>query len=400
MKKLIVFCLIVVLCYSSVFAKTRPAFDSNKAIKDTGKIEFNEISAVDACKDMGAGWNLGNTLDAIGSKTLSSETSWGMPKTSKEIIDGIASSGIKTIRIPISWGNHIIDSSYTIDPKWMSRVKEIVDWAIEDGLYVIINTHHDNCNSSSSVKNGYYPDKANYATSEAFFVNVWSQIALAFNNGYDSHLIFETMNEPRLCGTNGDLEWNFKPDNPKSKESAEVLNQLNQTIVDLVRKTGGNNKKRLIMCPGYAAAPYSVLCDAFTVPKDVEPNHIMISVHMYTPYIFAGQSPGTKTYNVKMQNEIALTFKKLNEKFIKNGYGVVIGEYGATNKDNLDQRVLWFSAFIKYSRFQGLAACVWDNGVWKIKEGTTDYSEKFGYFDRRELKWFFPEILDAILQNQ
>ncbi len=134
-------------------ATDRITFNKEIAIKDTKSKVFTEIKARDAVHEMKAGWNLGNTLDAtgytptgsLGSKAdLSSEISWSQPYTTKAMIDGLAASGIKTLRIPISWSRHIIDPDYTIDPAWMSRVKEIVDWALEDGLYVIINIHHDN----------------------------------------------------------------------------------------------------------------------------------------------------------------------------------------------------------------------------------------------------------------
>ena len=102
----------------------------------------------------------------------------------------------------------------------------------------------------------------------------------------------------------------------------------------------------------------------------------------------------------KHQNAIVRTFKALKEKFILNGYAVVIGEYGAVNKENTPERVKWFSAFIKYSRFHGMTSCLWDNGDYRITKTSADkYSEKFGFYDRRKQVWFFPEILEAIMTN-
>lgn len=180
------------------------SFNRDKAIVDTGSKPFNERKAIELVRDMKTGWNLGNTFDATaGGNSLSSEMSWGQPKTTKAMIDGLAASGIKTIRIPVSWSRHITDASYSISPAWMNRVKEVVDWAIEDGMYVVLNIHHDNYEKNAKMPKsaGFYPTDENYEESAKFVCNTWAQISLAFNNGYDEHLIFEVLNEPRLCGT-------------------------------------------------------------------------------------------------------------------------------------------------------------------------------------------------------
>ena len=314
------------------------------------------------------------------------------------MFDKLAEAGFKTVRIPVSWSNHIIDNNYTIDPAWMSRVKEVVDWAIEDGLYVILNIHHDDWKDSSQMPRGkgFYPNKVNFEESSRFLVNVWSQICLAFNNGYDEHLIFEVMNEPRLKGTK--YEWWFDGSSPECVESAVVLNDLNQIALDTIRNSGGNNKKRFVSIPGLRADPGCAMNSTFKMPKDYEPGRLILSVHMYTPYNFAGESPGVKEFTKKMGSELALTFKNLNEKFIKQGYPVIIGEYGATNKDNLNDRVEWFKFFIKYSRKYGMTSCLWDNGQWDVSN-TTNYAEHFGYYDRLNQTWFFPEILEAIMSE-
>lgn len=380
-----------------LIAMENPVFNKKNAIIDMDENQISDVNAIEIVNDMRTGWNLGNTLDATGASGLSSETSWQQPLTTKKMIDELAYSGMRTIRLPVSWHNHIIDDNYTIDPEWMKRVKEIVDWAYNDGLYVILNTHHDNYGKNAKIPYGmgYYPSKENYDESSRFLVNVWSQICLAFNNGYDEHLIFETMNEPRPAGTSE--EWNFLPGAKISSESAEVLNQLNQDVVDTIRKSGGNNKIRLIAVPGLQASPQSVLSDRFKIPNDIQTGKLIIAVHMYTPYNFAGESPGVNKYSNQMGSELATNFKKLNEKFIKKGYAVYIGEYGATNKNNLDDRVKWFEAFIKYSKKYGMIACLWDNGVWYVNG--SDYAEHFGYFNRKKCEWYFPEILEVIKQE-
>lgn len=399
MKKIICIAMATGLILTSAFSKVKTKFNVDGAVKDTGSVTMKDISATEVTKLMGTGWNLGNTLDATNGRSLNSETSWGQPKTTKQMIDGLVKSGIKTIRIPVSWSNHISDSSYTIDPAWMARVKEIVDWAISDGMYVILNCHHDNYKSETGLTagKGYYPNEKNYDNSEQFITNVWAQVAMAFNNGYDEHLIFETMNEPRLAGTAS--EWVFKASDSKCDESAKVINKLNQVALDVIRGTGGNNAKRFVMVPGYVASPDSVLSNAFQLPQDSAEQKLIVSVHMYTPYIFAGQSPGTANFTPTIQNQFTTVFKKLNTKFVSNGVGVVIGEYGAVNKNNTDQRVNWFSAYIKYSQMQNIPAVLWDNGNWEVKEGSKDYNEKFGFYNRNTQTWYFPEILDAIIKE-
>ncbi len=177
----------------SVFTKEF-LFDQASAVKDTGSVTFNNVSGMELTAAMKTGWNMGNTLDATGTSGMASETSWGQPLTTKAMIDGLAASGIKTIRIPVSWNNHITDRrSYTIHPDWMARVKEVVDWAIENDMYVILNIHHDNYEKNAKMPKfaGFYPTDENYEESAKFVCNTWAQIALACNEGYDEHLGFE-----------------------------------------------------------------------------------------------------------------------------------------------------------------------------------------------------------------
>ncbi|MCR5764343.1 MAG: glycoside hydrolase family 5 protein [Treponema sp.] len=372
-------------------------FDETSAVKDNGNKQFNGVSATQTVKDMTVGWNLGNTLDATGGSGLSSETSWSQPKTTKAMIDGLANSGIKTIRIPVSWSNHMNKKNYTIDSAWMNRVKTIVDWAIEDGMYVILNDHHDNFGSPAKMTTaaGYYPNKVNKNESERFLLNLWTQIALAFNNGYDEHLIFETLNEPRLAGTNN--EWWFDSNNATCREAADCLNEYNQLILDTIRKSGGNNQKRYVSCPGLQASPDSAFASAFKMPQDDEKGKLILSVHMYTPYSFAMESPGETIFTSSHQSNLDYYFSKLNNSFISKGYPVIIGEMGATNKNNLDERVKWFNYFLTESRKYGMTSCLWDNGVWEIQGNK--YDEHYGFYNRQNQTWYFPEILEAMINS-
>ena len=377
------------------------SFNTETAVKDNDSKVFGNISAFELAKAMTTGWNLGNTLDATEKSGMQSETSWGQPLTTKAMIDGLAASGIKTIRIPVSWHNHITDKqNYTISPEWMKRVKTIVDWAIEDGMYVIINSHHDNYEKPSEMPraNGYYPSSENLVESQRFLYNVWSQIGTAFNNGYDEHLIFETMNEPRPAGTSS--EWWYGGDS-RSIDAMKCLLQLNQTALDAIRETGGNNAKRFVMCPALQASENAASSSAFKMPQDIETGRLILSIHAYTPYSFAMESPGERSFTQAHKDELNTMFSKLKKKFIDNGYPVVIGEYGATNKDNLSERVAWFDFYVSTAKSFGIPCCLWDNGVWQVrqdKNGNPDYSEGYGYYNRIEQKWYFPEILEVIVK--
>ena len=346
---------------------------------------------------MKTGWNLGNTMDANGSTGLESETSWGQPLATKAQIDGLVAAGFKTIRIPCSWKNHLVDSNYTIDPEWMKRVKTIVDWAIADGMYVILNDHHDNFDTEGFMHygDGYYPSSLNYNESMRFLRNLWAQISLAFNSGYDEHLIFEVLNEPRLRGHSH--EWNYMKNCTTCKNGAQTLNKLNQLCLDTIRASGKNNANRFVMVTGLAAAMVSYTADdSWVLPVENGDNKLIISVHMYSPYPFAMQNPGIRDFSENLTAELEFNFKWLADKFVSRGIPVVIGEYGATNKDNLEDRVKWFSYFIHESRKYGMCSVLWDNGDWNPRN---TYEEKFGFYNRTEQKWYFPEIVDAIMSN-
>ena len=336
-------------------------------------------NAIDFVKSLKLGWNVGNTLDAVGSADLSSETSWGQPKVTPELMDYLKEAGFTSVRIPVSWGRHT-DGNYTIDPEWMSRVTEAVDYALDNGLYVILNSHHD-CDF-------YYPTEEKYENSERYIKTLWKQIAENFKD-YDERLVFESMNEPRLTGTN--KEWWFRDNDPEGVASIEVICKLNQVFVDTVRATGGTNSTRYLMVPSNAAAPQNALNSAFTMPSDpAGEGRLIVSVHAYSPYDFAMNKKGYNEWDGSKVNELYF-MDQLSEKFIKNGYGVVIGEFGATNKNNLEDRVEWAKCYTEKARQFSISCFLWDNGG--IKSG----EENFGMINRRDLWVYYPELLEQLV---
>lgn len=265
------------------------------------KVEIADNS-VDFTKNLGLGWNLGNTLDATGDG-LSSETSWGQPKATKELIDFVKESGFTTIRIPISWSKHV-DENYKIDDEWFDRVNEVVDYAIDDGFYVIINSHHDN--------DAYYPSSERYEESSKYLSTLWKQIAERFAD-YDEQLIFEGMNEPRLSETN--KEWWFADNDEDGIDSIETISKLDQDFVDTVRAAGGFNETRYLMVTSNRADPWMALHASFTLPTDPA-DRLIVSVHAYSPYDFAMNGNGYSTWDGSKIGELSF-MEKLNETYVK-----------------------------------------------------------------------------------
>ena len=357
-------------------------------------------TATEVVKDMTVGWNLGNTLDSVGQKssfpyTMSLETFWGNPKTTKEMIDEVAKAGFNTIRIPVSWGQYTTGDNYEIPDFFMERVKEVVDYCIANDMYVILNTHHD----ITSEYCFYVPNNANKSRSEAYFKSVWTQIANEFKD-YDYHLIFETMNEPRLVGHG--QEWWFPRNNPSSdiQEAIECINDYNQVSLDAIRATGGNNADRCVMVPGYDASIEGCMTDGFKMPKDSASNRLILSVHAYIPYNFALASDSFITnFDQSNKTDIDVFFNDLNSKFMSKGIPVVVGETSASNRNNTADRVKWadyyWSAASKYSN---LAMCLWDNNFYD-NDASGSNGECHRYLDRKSLTWADPEIITAIMKH-
>lgn len=356
--------------------------------------EIPENEALAFVEKLQLGWNLGNTFDASNcsvSDELEYESAWVGASTTKEMIHTIANAGFRTIRIPVSWHNHVNEKDQ-ISKAWMDRVQEVVDWSLEEGAYVIINIHHDN------EKGFMYPAYEHLDRSKKYVQTIWEQIAERFAE-YDERLIFETLNEPRHVET--DHEWRIDVNSETGKEGIDCINQLNQTAVDTIRANGkGYNPSRYIMAPGYCASPDYALTDGFVVPADSgeADNRILISVHAYTPYHFAlaGEDvqDSTDRFSVleKVQTaDIDAFMERLYEKFISKGTGVVIGEFGARAKgDNLEARTEFAAYYVARARYFGMTACWWDNNAFHGD------GENFGLLDRRKNQISYPQIVEQM----
>lgn len=381
MKKLLSLILCAVMMLSVLTACGDGKTGSSSNIHNSSETASVSYTAEELTAAMGVGWNLGNTLDAP-----DGETSWGQPLTTKEMIDKLAELGFKTIRIPTSWAKHTSgEPDYTIDEEWMDRVQEIVDWAMENDMFVILNSHHDN--------DYYYPSAENHDKAVEYITKIWTQIAERFKD-YDQHLIFESMNEPRLAGTQ--YEWSFDSGAAQCLEAAKTILDCNQACVNAVRAAGGKNADRYIMAATYAASPYSALSDAYELPEDPS-GKILLSIHAYIPYDLAmSDSYDSREFTQSSKAAIDDFVDKIYNKFVSNGTYAVIGECGCTNKGNDDARYEWGKYFVSKAKENKMPCVVWDNQYDDLG------SECYALFDRYNLevfstcKKYYEGIMDGI----
>lgn len=336
------------------------------------------LTALEATRLMGNGINLGNTLEAcdnnVGIKTntpLSYETHWGQPKTTQAMIDGMKAAGFDTIRIPVAWmtnATHLYEGDYTIDADYMNRVEEVVRYARKAGMYVIINDHWDG---------GWYgmfgsESAETRALAMEAYKGMWQQIAERFRD-YSDYLIFESANE--------ELGGRFDENSPlycsdsvvtylNDDERYALTNEINQTFVDVVRATGGNNATRFLLIAGYGTNIDQTCDDRFQMPKDTADSKLMVSVHYYDPWSYCGASSAvsaTKWGKVSDYEYMDQQLAKMT-KFTEAGYGVVIGEYGALPcSDGLkDNTLAYHTAFLDACTKYNLTNCLWDcSGLYK-----------------------------------
>lgn len=349
--------------------------------KEDSKTEPADFSktAVDFVKEMGVGWNLGNSLDAY-KDGKGDETGWGNPYITKELIQAVQGAGFRTIRIPVTYMGQIgAAPDYTIDEKWLDRVKVVVDVAMETGMYVIINIHHD---GNNDMENGAWIDisQPDQTQIQEKFKAVWKQIAEKFK-GYDEHLVFESMNEIMEKDNYG---------NPKEAATYKNINALNQIFVDTVRGTGENNRERYLLVPGYNTNITATLLNEFVMPTDTAENKMMVSVHFYDPWNFAGAGntigwgKDAEKYDLWVdgwgqEDWVDEAFGKMKAAFTDKGVPIILGEYGAVyqNEEREDNRYYYIHYVTKAALDAGMCPIVWDNG------GMGSGGDAFAVFDRK-----------------
>ena len=342
----------------------------------TSRTEMRNLKPIAFVKDMGSGWNLGNAFDSIGED----ETAWGNPSPTKALIDAIAARGFKTIRIPVTWRMHMGGApEYTIEKAWMDRVEEVVNYALSNDMYVILNTHHEN--------EWTIPTYAHADSVKGQLGKVWTQIATRFRD-YGDHLIFEPLNETRVEG--GPREWSGG-----TEENRDCINQFQQAAVDTIRATGGNNATRMLLIAPHGASKHPDAVKALIVPNN-DPNTI-ISIHNYFPPDFCLMERDDWGSNEDIQ-ALKNSFKAIDEQFISQGKAVILGEWGggggggggSTNHDNpqgpAEACRIFHARSKKIQHVPGLV-------------GITAGKNDFGLIDRNTYAWFFPEIANLIIEE-
>lgn len=351
----------------------------NKPSQIAGKMR--NITSQQLVEDMTFGWNLGNTLDVCqadrdgdgkinehveaGEKV--DETLWGNPKATKELLTSLKKNGVNAVRIPVTWRDHM-DSNGNIDREWMDRVQQVVDYAYSQGMYVIINVHHD---GGGDPKFGAWiieESQNDYNTFLKKYKNVWKQIAERFKN-YSDYLIFESMNEVGF-----DTLYN------KNKADAyNLINKINQDFVDIIRATGGNNAKRHLLIAGYYT-DIERTCDSLYKMPDDKAGRCILSVHYYTPWDFCTcdrkHTWGTNSEVRQMETLIG----KMKKNFVDKGIPVIIGEYAASGSD-LSSCIFFIEKLNKLCSDYGIATFIWDSG---------------SQVNRKTYKWRTPQYLEAL----
>ena len=311
-----------------------------------------DIDAWAAASLMSPGINIGNTLDNI----TSWETGWGNPFITKEYVQALARLGFKTVRLPVAWDT--FSSEGHVEPDKMARVSEVVNWITEAGMFCVINIHWDGGWIDSDVKEKYPDTFATFSPeAEKKFRSYWTQISTFFA-GKNEKVIFEALNE----------ETNFT--NAGSTEKAyATLTRVNQIFIDTVRRTGGNNDKRLLIVTGYATDITKTCAKAYKMPQDAVPKKLFISVHYYTPWQFCGLT-GDADWGKMMTTwgspadvkEFERLFDMMKDFSTRNDAPVFLGEFGVVSKKESASRTRWMSAVVKGSIARKMVPVLWDTG--------------------------------------
>lgn len=348
-----------------------------------GMEQFRELSANVIVEEMGTGWNLGNTMDGhTGFTPL--ETLWQPYVTTKELITAVHDAGFNTVRVPVTWGNMIDDENgYAINEQWMARVQEIVDYCVSQDMYCIINIHHDGAEQTGWLRVG----ADDLGPVKEKFAGVWKTIAERFKD-YDEHLIFEAMNE--VVG----------PDNSDAgiKKDVQAIMELNQLFVDTVRATGSNNAKRWLSVPGRYTNIVITTNEAygFEMPKD-DAGSLFLAVHDYDWLFGLAENMTNRTYSEASAKNLEANMQKLS-RFVEAGYPVILGEYGAIDKNNTRERAYYVEAVNYMCKKIGIVPVLWDAGAFSHDDADkADFC--FTIIRRDTCELMYPELTYGIMRG-
>lgn len=322
----------------------------------------NRVAAVAA---MQPSWNLGNTFDSTGAD----ETSWGNPRVTTALLDNIKAQGFKSIRMPVTWGQHQGGApGYTIDTTYLNRVREVVDWALARDLYVMINVHHDSWQWINLM-----PGQHDMVL--ARFNATWTQIATTFRN-HSAKLLFESVNEPQFTGSSGEAQ------------EYQLLNELNASFRGVVRQSGGNNATRLLVLPTlHTNADQARVDQLVTTFNQLNDPNTVATFHYYGFWPFSVNIAGYTTFNSEVQADLTAQFDRMFNAFAARGIPVILGEYGllgfdrSTGTIEQGEKLKFFEFLGQYARSRQITTMLWDNGQ---------------HFGRTSFAWSDPELFNQI----
>ncbi|WP_240345222.1 cellulase family glycosylhydrolase [Flavobacterium sp. CLA17] len=375
---------------TAVAAGLYPSYNTNPIAADASGMSS---TAAQLAAKIKLGWNIGNTMEAI-----NGETAWGNPKVTKALIDAVKANGFNAIRIPCSWNQYLANTATAqIKTDWLNRVKEVVQYCVDNNMYVVINIHWDggwlenNITEAKKVENN--------AKQKAF----WEQIATHFR-GFDEHLLFASANEP----------------NVEDAVQMAVLTSYHQTFIDAVRSTGGKNAYRTLVVQGPATDIEKTNKLMLKLPVDKTANRMMVEVHYYSPWNFAGLTKdeswgkmfyywGTGFHSATdpdrnatwgEETDLANNFKLMKTQFVDKGIPVLLGEFGAIRRTSLtgdaltlhlNSRAYYLKTVVKQAKANGLLPFYWD-------EGSTG-DKGFGIFNRSNNTVFDTKALNALIEG-
>lgn len=314
--------------------------------------------------DMQPGWNLGNTFDAVGAD----ETAWGNPRVTQQFIENLAEQGFKSIRIPVTFDQRMSTASdYTIDEQFLSRLDQAIQWSLDEGLYVMINVHHD---SWIWLESGM---QQNHDESLARFEAIWTQLADRYKD-YTTKLMFESINEPRFWGS--------------EEEKQTYLDELNAAFYNIVRNAGGHNAVRPIVLPTLDTGSEQHKIEAlYDFIEELDDPNVIATIHYYGFWPFSVNIAGVTTFNEETKNDVITTFNRAYDNFVAKGIPVVIGEFGLLGFDTdlyaiqQGEKLKFFEFMIHYAQEKQLTHMLWDNGQ---------------HFGRQSYQWSDQELYDMM----
>ncbi|MBS7256200.1 cellulase family glycosylhydrolase [Flavobacterium branchiicola] len=367
-----------------------PSYNTNPIAADASGMGS---TAVQLAAKIKLGWNIGNTMEATGG-----ETAWGNPKITKALIDAVKANGFNAIRIPCSWNQYMANSTTAqLKTDWLNRVKEVVQYCVDNDMYVVVNIHWDGGWLENNITEA--KKEENNAKQKAF----WEQIATHLR-GFDEHLLFASANEPAV----------------EDAAQMAVLTSYHQTFIDAVRSTGGKNANRVLVVQGPTTDIEKTNKLMTTLPVDKVANKMMVEVHYYTPWNFAGltkdESWGKMFYywgtgfhsatdterNATWGEEADLekNFKLMKTQFVDKGIPVLLGEFGAIRRTTLTgdaltlhlaSRAYYLKTVVKTAKANGLLPFYWDEGSLG--------DNGFGIFKRSDNTVFDNQALNGLIEG-